>query len=806
VKNLCTLQSILEGLPAFGNCHAVGLRGAFGTRWWTFDQLHRNSLYMAHLLCESGLQPADRVVLYAPNSPEWIACLLAAAWRGLVLVPVDATLTPIEVQRLAEQQQARLILVTKPQSIGAVDYRHMRLTSLDAPSHLSLEASALRVPILPNDPAVVLFTAGTSGPPHEVVLTHNNLASQLRRFSFWRPLIRLVPTRLLALSPLSHSQGLLLSACLPLALGLTTLYTSSIEPHHLRRTIRAGRVRILSAVPRILQLLEDSLRADYNNAPSNQMRRRVLGWRMRVLLTGGATLPAARETFWRRCHCLLIQGYGSTETTGISTVNGPILGRRNSIGYAIHRDSLQIAEDGELLIRGPHISPGCSETSQPLTSDGFFPTGDLVRRDRFHRLFFVGRKSERVVTAEGHNIDPNFIETALRKDPAVRDAVVFAAASDGLEHLHASLLLVKPSTLNAAQAIERTNLRLLPWERIHNWSVWQGEDFPRITLHKVQRAVVIASINSFRGATPPTNEPASLDEILRDNDSRSRIARLARHFKTEIPKATLSDLRQQVCSLPIDSVEQAELITLLLSTNALKPEGPSAVAADEPPRSAAAHHAPRWQVAVLGSLLRNIIGSLFRRVVLPIFLRGRVTGLENIRGLHGPLFFVLRRSDRQHPVEFLAIVRALPPIFARRVMVAVSDRPFFESHFYRRPGDSWPYRLFVGWVARFGLPSVLPYVLLEACMSNGLEDICFWVDRGFHPLVTWSQAMARLATETQATVVPIRLRGRWSSWWNAGVQVHFGAPHTILPFADHGYTDLEVQMALRHAAPEVAEK
>jgi acyl-CoA synthetase (AMP-forming)/AMP-acid ligase II len=681
VKNLCTLQSILEGLPAFGNCHAVGLRGAFGTRWWTFDQLHRNSLYMAHLLCESGLQPGDRVVLYAPNSPEWIACLLAAAWRGLVLVPVDATLTPIEVQRLAEQQQARLILVTKPQSIGAVDYPHMRLISLDAPSHLSLEASALRVPILPNDPAVVLFTAGTSGLPHGVVHTHNNLASQLRRFSFWRPLIRLVPTRLLALSPLSHSQGLLLSACLPLALGLTTLYTPSIEPHHLRRTIRAGRVRILSAVPRILQLLEDSLRADYNDAPSNQMRRRVLGWRMRVLLTGGATLPAARETFWRRCHCLLIQGYGSTETTGISTVNGPILGRRNSIGYAIHRDSLQIAEDGELLVRGPHISPGYSETSQPLTSE-----------------------------------------------------------------------------------------------------------------------------NSFRVATPPTNEPASLDEILRDNDSRSRIARLARHFKTETPKASLSDLRQQVRALPIDSVEQAELITLLLSTNAVKEDGPSAVAADEPPHSAAAHHAPRWQVTVAGFLLRNIIGSLFRRLVLPIFLRGRVTGLENIRGLRGPLFFVLRRSDRQHPVEFLAIVRALPPVFARRVMVAVSDRPFFESHFYRRPGDSWPFRLFVGWVARFGLPSVLPYVLLEAGKSNGLEDICFWVDRGFHPLVTWSQAMARLATETQATVVPIRLRGRWSSWWNARVQVHFGAPHTILPFADHGNTDLEVQMALRHAAPEVAAK
>jgi hypothetical protein len=155
-------------------------------------------------------------------------------------------------------------------------------------------------------------------------------------------------------------------------------------------------------------------------------------------------------------------------------------------------------------------------------------------------------------------------------------------------------------------------------------------------------------------------------------------------------------------------------------------------------------------------------------------------------------------------VEFLAVVKALPPSLGRRVMLGVSDRPFFESHFYRRPGDTWLYRFFVGWVAMFGLPCVFPYALLESALSHGFEEICCWADRGYYPLVTWSPAMARLATELQATVIPVRLRGRSKGWWNAEVQVHFGIPRRNLPFADEGFTHLDVEAGLRATWPEVA--
>jgi hypothetical protein len=198
------------------------------------------------------------------------------------------------------------------------------------------------------------------------------------------------------------------------------------------------------------------------------------------------------------------------------------------------------------------------------------------------------------------------------------------------------------------------------------------------------------------------------------------------------------------------------------------------------------------------------VSPIFRRLILAFVARVRVTGLDRLDGLKGPIFFASRRSDRRHPAEFLGVVRALPPRLARRVMVGVSDRPFLESHFYRRPGDSLPYRLLISWVALFGLPSVMPYALLESALSHGFEEICDWAARGYHPLVTWSPAMALLATEVQATVIPVRLRGRSRGWWNTEVFVQFGVPRQILPFADPGFTYLDVETGLRAPLPEVA--
>jgi long-chain acyl-CoA synthetase len=816
MPGLITLQSILEGLPSWGARPALGLRATFGTRWWSYAELYRNSLYAAYLFQQQDLRPGERIVIYGRNCPEWIACLLGAAWRALVLVPVDAGMHPAEVERLTEEIGAVLVVTFPSQNSDGIRHRLLRFITLGAPVELELDAEPLRQPLEPDGPAVIIFTSGVGGRPRGVVLTHRNLTCQLPRFQYWRPVLRIVPARLLALSPLSHVQGFMLSACVPLTLGLTVLYTHSVEPHHLQRTLRAARVRVLSTVPRILQMLQSSMLAMPGARPSWALRRRALGPLFRAVLTGGATLPESCESFWRRCGCILVQGYGSTETAAIVTINPPLLGRDGSIGRGIHRDSLRIAPDGELLVRGPHLSPGYADATLPLTPDGFLPTGDFVRRDSRNRLYFIGRKSERLVTAEGYNIDPNVIETALRRHPEVVDAVAFAISPGGFDELHATILLRTTDAAVAGAAVQRANAALSPWERVRSWTIWPEADFPRAKLEKVDRAAVIAGTGVLLDLALKENDqprpalvPATLDEILADPDSRFRVQRLADFLRESSPNSSAGERIRQVRELGLDSIQAAELITLLEKASSAGPADqmrqPSAgTLPGEYEPSGAVRRAPRWQITLAGSLLRAVFRPLLRSLILPIFVKVRVTGRRHLESLTGPVVFAIQRPDRQHPVEFLAIFRALPSPLARRLLFVIAEKPFFETRYYRKPGDTALFRFFVACVALLGLPAIAPYVLLETGTVRGLEETCTWMDRGFHPLVTWSAAPARITVETGATVVPIHLYGNWSSWWNARIHVRFGLPQATLPFAQEEYTHLHIRAVLHNGSNEPA--
>lgn len=116
IKELATLQSLLDSLPAWGKRRALALRGDFGFRWWTYARLHDNALRAAASLRRRNLAPRDRILLWAPNSPEWVAYLLGAALRGLVVVPVDAAAPIAEVERIIEITGARLLLFGAEQS------------------------------------------------------------------------------------------------------------------------------------------------------------------------------------------------------------------------------------------------------------------------------------------------------------------------------------------------------------------------------------------------------------------------------------------------------------------------------------------------------------------------------------------------------------------------------------------------------------------------------------------------------------------------------------------------------------------
>ena len=609
-----TLQDWLDSLTRFGNKRAVGLRSNFGTRWWDFSRLYRAALYAAHLLAECKLQAGDRVLLYAPASPEWIALFLGCAWRGLVPVTLDSNSSLDELAAIVRCLSVKLVVFTAGQRIEAVDCPLLRIQALEPSTDWDSDAARLRVPVGIDDTATE-FADGSATHP-DASSSHRDFLEQVLRLG--RSIgsstaVTLVP-------PSTHSTPVWIAALLcSLQAGAPVMFTRSAAPYHLLRVSRSVRKSKLLASSTQLRSIENFV-VNRASASSHAARGRVLGSSLRTLLICGRPLSESSRQFWERLRIKIVQ---------------------------------------------------CGDSS--------------------------------------------------------------------------------------------------------------------------------ALVEKHVDAKPP-----SLEEILRSGDSPVKAMYLAAYIQSNVPSAPLADVRQFLRSLPLDSIEQAEIMALLLSSPAIDAEAALNAEDGVENRSRRKHRAPAWQRLGAAAVLRGIASPIFRRLILRVVARVRVSGVDRLDGLTGPIFFASRRSDRRHPVEFLGVVRALPPRLARRVMVGVSDRPFLESHFYRRHGDSLPYRLLISWVAMFGLPSVMPYSLLESALSHGFEEICDWTARGYHPLVTWSPAMALLATEVQATIIPVRLRGRSRGWWNTEVFVQFGVPRQILPFADPGFTYLDVETGLHAPLPEVA--
>lgn len=750
-----TLHDLIDALPRLGERRAAGFAAEHGVRWWTYRELHAMAYRAAGIFAAHGIGRGQRILLHGANSPEWAAFFFGAMLRGIVVVPVDAnesTERLLEIARLTE-------------AVFLVDERRNPLVGIPRHDLHDLGDGGddeRKTDVRPSDPAVILFTSGSTGAPRGAVLTHANLMSQIAPFLRFRAPLRLLRFRLLALSPLSHVQGLVVGLLIPFAIGLIVLYTNRLEPGEILHTIRTSRIRFLNAVPRVLALLEEELRARIGDAGVVAMAR-TMGRRFRVILTGGAALPAARERFWRRAGIIVVQGYGLTETGALATINLPLLGRAGSIGRAVHRDSIRIAADGELLVRGPHVATSfVGDDRDALTENGELRTGDYGRRDARNRFFFTGRKKEAIVTAEGHTVHPAALERRLLDEPAVRDAVVLAVARDGLEEIHAVLLL--DTAGDAAGAVQSANARGAPHERIRSWSVWPDSDFPRGVLGKPDRAAIGRAVRVDDVApapSPSTARPSSLATCALDPDPRRRVDALVAWFTLHRDANAAESLRAQ----GIDSIEALQVLSRLQTARG--------TAIDEPVEDT---HAPVWSLQPAVAPARWLVRRLFVDPLLALTTPIDVRGAAHLAAVRDRAFFALAGDDRTDRLDFLRVYRALPPRLRRNLMFLLASNTVFAT---RRPDLPLWYRAYVQTVFRFAMPLFIPFSLFpkrsEAGTAAALRRACICIDRGFLPLTTWGRGTAIMAAECRLPVVPVRLLP--GSGWMTIVFLPPIAPH-----------------------------
>jgi long-chain acyl-CoA synthetase len=818
------LQSLVSRLPRYGRRPAVGLRGSYGVRWWSYVDLHRRAYGFAGLLREWQVGRGDRMLLWAPNSPEWVGAALGAMLRGVVVVPVDEGASPGYVRRLVDVVQPALLLHGRDRDATGLDMRCALLTE-----GLCQRADPTRdvgEPGEPHDPAFILYTSGTTGEPRGVILTHANLASQVNVFRGWHRLTSRWPFRLMALSPLSHSQGLLIGLTVPLALGLSVIYSESVEPAHVVRTLRDCRVNLLLAVPGVQRLLADRLRATRPPRQDRTLAERIrpirwfplrrhllflatraqLGYSFSVLLVGGGPLPAEDERFWYESGYVVVQGYGLTETSALVSVkvNGPFFARLGSIGKALPNQEVRLGSDGEVLVRGPNVSPGLFGEARDDAADGFLRTGDLAWSDRRDRLYFRGRTDNVIVTSEGANVQAEEVEVVLRSVPQVRDAVVTRQWTRSRVEVHATLLLADRAAVDAV--IREANRRLEPHQRVHNWSVWPDPDFPRTSLLKARRAEVAAALSPPE-PTPAANREPSLDDVRAVGDRRQRLDLLARHIVRGAPEA--GPTPSLIEDLGLSSLDAVELVALIeryhhrpLSGLTVTPQtsladlrarirdsGPGRARSPLPVRQ------PRWSAGVSGRLLRRISRPALVGLWAGVSARIRVEWAPEAAELSGP--YLLAVAPHRHWLDSFAVQAALPP--GSRTLT-VTNRDFAE-YFTPRANTPCRTRLAVGLAYHVLWPLVFGFVILPNFGSTreGLNELGRLIDRGISPITfpkglappgepnpRHEPGIALMAIQTGRTILPVWLAGNdrlrvWAPHDPSRVLVRVGTPIEASP-------------------------
>ena len=417
-----------------------------GTSW---SRLATEVQRVAAGLVAWGVQPGDRVLQLSENRYEWVILDLAIQTACAVHVPVHSPLAAEQVAYQIEDSQPRVIVVSTAEqaekvercgdclSVGQHVFSFDPCTaktngeSVRAWQELShnvgreaeegarLQASQR---LGPDSLATILYTSGTTGEPKGVMLTQQNLVSNT----------------LATLAAIGHDQSDLRLNFLPLShifARTCDLYTwiaagAQLALAESRDTVLADcatlKPTVLNAVPFFYDKVQRVL-TEHGRADEQGVLQEVFGGRIRLCCSGGAALADHVFDFYQQRGLPILQGYGLSETSPVITVSTPTHARRGSAGRAVPGVEISIADDGEILTRGPHVMAGYYRN--PAATDemiraGWLYTGDLGHLDDDGFLFITGRKKEILVTSGGKNVAPVFLESLLTEDPLILQALV----------------------------------------------------------------------------------------------------------------------------------------------------------------------------------------------------------------------------------------------------------------------------------------------------------------------------------------------------------------------------------------------
>lgn len=463
-----------ENLRARPNQPAIWFRAWDKVIEKTWADVGRDVAGTAAELKSLGVARGDKVALASPNQFDWIVFDLAILSLGAVNVPVHASLTGrqmwfqiddcgAKVVVVAGDEQAAKLASVERSGTSAVLCTSFQPTSIRIGDQLLRlmggypdgETEFNHIEVAADEPATILYTSGTTGEPKGVVLSHGNLTTNAE--GMVRAFERDEIDRRMCMLPLSHVFARTCDVYTWIVGGSELALADT--PQTALADCATFRPTLLNAVPyfyeRVMRRLIESGKAEVPGA-----LKHMFGGRMRHCCSGSAPLPDRVAAFFVEHGILLTQGYGLTESSPVITMNTPTVHRRGTVGRAIEGAEVRIADDGEILTRGPHVMLGYwnrpTETAAAL-ADGWLHTGDLGSLDADGFLSITGRKKELIVTTGGKKIVPSMVEAAITADPLFRQAVVVGDGRD----FPTALLVPCRTTLLAA--LEQPEAEAVNW-------------------------------------------------------------------------------------------------------------------------------------------------------------------------------------------------------------------------------------------------------------------------------------------------------------------------------------------------------
>jgi O-succinylbenzoate-CoA ligase len=414
----------------------------------------------AGMLAAQGVRKGDVVSLLLPNSVEYVVAYFACWWIGALAGPVNGHLKTQEIDYVVSNSEAKLMLVNSEFLSKVETIRVPRVVFDDekqAGKGFEEEKTNININrIRGEDEAIIIYTSGTTGKPKGCLLTHGNVVANARQISSWLRFTE--KDRLLTMMPLFHMNAVSVTTMSALYAGASTVVSPKFTASRFWEIISDYQITSFGSVATMLSMLLST----YPDGVPTGLKTDQL----RFAMCGSAPVPAeVLRRFEEKFKCLVIEGYGLSESTCRSTFNPPDERRRpGSCGVPIGNEMRVVDEEdrdvpdgqlGEIVLRGENVLKGYFKNEAATATafrNGWFHTGDIGYRDAEGFYYIVDRKSDMIIRG-GENIYPREIDEVLYQHPQIAAAAVVGIPDELYGEEVAAVVVLKPDQKTSEEEV-----------------------------------------------------------------------------------------------------------------------------------------------------------------------------------------------------------------------------------------------------------------------------------------------------------------------------------------------------------------